>query len=168
MKTQRGFTIVELLVVIVVIAVLAAITVVAYNGVQNRAKNSQYQTDVATIAKKSELYPHASGTGSYPLVSAGPDLPSDSPQTNAGKLLTSGINSYIETKLPSNIIIFGVLTAASSIPTNAQALTAIGNSGTRGYFVKYCSTGRGMYIYYPDVNASSTANAPSRTVGICP
>ncbi len=31
---QRGFTIVELLIVIVVIGVLAAIVIVAYNGVQ--------------------------------------------------------------------------------------------------------------------------------------
>ena len=36
-----GFTIVELLVVIVVIAILAFIAVVAYSGVQLRAKNTQ-------------------------------------------------------------------------------------------------------------------------------
>jgi prepilin-type N-terminal cleavage/methylation domain-containing protein len=168
MRTQEGFTIVELLIVIIVIAILAAITVSAYNGAQNRAKNSQYLTDVATIAKKSELYPHASGTGLYPLASAGPDSPTDTSQTNAGKLLTSGINSYTETKLPSNIVVFGVLTAASSNPTNAQAIAAIGNSGIRGYFVRYCSTGKGMYIYYPDVTAAPTVSAPSRTVGVCP
>ena len=36
---NRGFTIVELLIVIVVIAILAAITVIAYNGIQQRAAN---------------------------------------------------------------------------------------------------------------------------------
>ena len=39
-KTQRnlrGFTIVELLIVIVIIAILAAITIVAYNGIQQLA-----------------------------------------------------------------------------------------------------------------------------------
>ncbi|MCB8045019.1 prepilin-type N-terminal cleavage/methylation domain-containing protein [Microbacterium oxydans] len=34
---QRGFTIVELMIVVVVIAILAAITIVAYNGIQKRA-----------------------------------------------------------------------------------------------------------------------------------
>lgn len=37
---QTGFTIVELLIVIVVIGILAAITVVAYNGIQSRATNT--------------------------------------------------------------------------------------------------------------------------------
>jgi general secretion pathway protein G len=37
---QTGFTIVELLIVIVVIGILAAITLVAYNGLQDRANDS--------------------------------------------------------------------------------------------------------------------------------
>ena len=39
-RKQTGFTIVELLIVIVVIGILAAITIVAYNGVQQRANNT--------------------------------------------------------------------------------------------------------------------------------
>lgn len=39
-KTTSGFTLVELLIVIVVIAILAAITVVAYTGIQTRAQNA--------------------------------------------------------------------------------------------------------------------------------
>lgn len=39
-RSTSGFTIVELLIVIVVIAVLAAITVVAYTGIQQRASNT--------------------------------------------------------------------------------------------------------------------------------
>lgn len=45
---QKGFTIVELLIVIVVIGILAAITIVAYNGIQVRAENNK--TIVATEA----------------------------------------------------------------------------------------------------------------------
>lgn len=50
--TKSGFTIVELLIVIVIIAILAAITVVAYNGIQDRAKSSSASSALATAVKK--------------------------------------------------------------------------------------------------------------------
>lgn len=46
----------ELLIVIVVIAILATISVVAYNGIQNRAHNSAVQSDLKNIATKIEMY----------------------------------------------------------------------------------------------------------------
>ncbi|MFZ3009762.1 MAG: type II secretion system protein [Candidatus Microsaccharimonas sp.] len=54
--SQQGFTIVELLIVIVVIGILAAITVVAYNGIQNRAKVAATQSAVSQVAKKVMAY----------------------------------------------------------------------------------------------------------------
>ena len=69
-KAKSGFTIVELLIVIVVIAILAAISVVAYTGVQNRAHDSRRVNDLKAIVKALELYkidngryPSASGSG---------------------------------------------------------------------------------------------------------
>lgn len=55
-KKQKGFTIVELLIVIVVIAILAAISVVAYRGIQNRAHNSAIQSDLRQFAQLIEFY----------------------------------------------------------------------------------------------------------------
>lgn len=55
-KKQTGFTIVELLIVVVVIAILAAITIVAYNGIQNQAKNSQMVSAVGTYVKAIQSY----------------------------------------------------------------------------------------------------------------
>ena len=65
---QLGFTIVELLIVIVVIAVLAAITVVAYNGVQQRARASVASSAASQGGRKLELY--KAENGSYPLTGA--------------------------------------------------------------------------------------------------
>lgn len=56
LKKDRGFTIVELLIVIVVIAILAAIVIVAYNGVQNRANTTKAQTNASAVQKVAEAY----------------------------------------------------------------------------------------------------------------
>lgn len=53
---HKGFTIVELLIVIVVIGILAAITIVAFNGVQQQARDSQRKSDVKQIAKALQLW----------------------------------------------------------------------------------------------------------------
>ncbi len=71
MKTwarQTGFTIVELLIVIVVIAVLAAISIVAYNGIQTRARDNIRYADAKVIMKALELYKADNGT--YPTTDA--------------------------------------------------------------------------------------------------
>ena len=47
----KGFTIVELLIVIVVIGILAAITIVAYNGVTKRSQETKIASDTAQIKK---------------------------------------------------------------------------------------------------------------------
>jgi prepilin-type N-terminal cleavage/methylation domain-containing protein len=51
-NSHKGFTIVELLIVVVVIAILAAITIVAYNGIQTRAKTSSLNSDLRNVAVK--------------------------------------------------------------------------------------------------------------------
>ncbi len=58
---RRGFTIVELLIVVVVIAILAAITIVAYNGIQNRAKESAAQAAAKQAFTKIQAYAIANG-----------------------------------------------------------------------------------------------------------
>lgn len=68
MKT-KGFTIVELLIVIVVIGVLAAITVVAYNGISARSRDASRITKLQSIAKAIELY--KIDNGSYPPIHDG-------------------------------------------------------------------------------------------------
>lgn len=61
---RRGFTIVELLIVIVVIAILAAITIVAFNGVQQRTRTSQTASALTAWIKGIKLY--RTDKGSWP------------------------------------------------------------------------------------------------------
>lgn len=67
-KNTSGFTIVELLIVIVVIAILAAISIVAYNGIQQRAYNTkvisgatQYQKAFLSYKAVNGVYPSITG-----------------------------------------------------------------------------------------------------------
>lgn len=66
-KQQTGFTIVELLIVIVVIGILAAITTVAYNGIQSRANDTAVQSDLRHYAAKVLEYQAINGSlpGAY-------------------------------------------------------------------------------------------------------
>ncbi|AHB42405.1 Type II secretion system protein G [Candidatus Saccharibacteria bacterium RAAC3_TM7_1] len=59
---RRGFTIVELLIVIVVIAILAAITIVAYSGIQTRAENAKTVAAVSQWAQAIQMYQADKGT----------------------------------------------------------------------------------------------------------
>jgi len=63
-QRQRGFTIVELLIVIVVIAILTAIAIITYNGVQQRARNAVILNDLDQLRKVLETY--NAENGQYP------------------------------------------------------------------------------------------------------
>lgn len=63
-KNIHGFTIIELLIVIVVIGILASITVVAFGGVRARAIESEKGTKLQRIQTALELY--AVQNGQYP------------------------------------------------------------------------------------------------------
>lgn len=67
---REGFTIVELLIVIVVIAILAAITIVAYSGITARAKTSTATAAAEAVTKKAEAYNVDSTNGGYPATFA--------------------------------------------------------------------------------------------------
>jgi general secretion pathway protein G len=63
---QRGFTIVELLIVIVVIGILAALVITTFTGIQQRARNSERETDIKALHGQLEAY--FAQEGRYPLL----------------------------------------------------------------------------------------------------
>ncbi|MFZ2125276.1 MAG: prepilin-type N-terminal cleavage/methylation domain-containing protein, partial [Candidatus Saccharimonadales bacterium] len=67
-QKERGFTIVELLVVIVVIGILAAITIVSYSGITARANTQANKSNANSVIQAAQVV--YANTGAYPVTSA--------------------------------------------------------------------------------------------------
>lgn len=65
--SQSGFTIVELLIVIVVIGILAALVIVTFSGIQQKARDTKRQTDVKAMHSQLEAF-FAQNGGGYPIL----------------------------------------------------------------------------------------------------
>jgi type IV pilus assembly protein PilA len=131
---QSGFTIVELLIVIVVIAILAAISIVAYNGIQNRGKASAAQAAQNTMIKKAEA---ANAIASaYPANLTDFNAQSDSSLTGSGLTIVTALSAAPSS--PSTVI-YEKCTAGNTksaritywnYQTGAASPTIIGDNST--------------------------------------
>lgn len=68
-KKLRGFTLLELLVVMAIIGILAAIGVAAYGGVQAKGRDARRKSDLENTSKALEVY--YNDAGRYPTAGAG-------------------------------------------------------------------------------------------------
>jgi prepilin-type N-terminal cleavage/methylation domain-containing protein len=55
-QDQRGFTLVELLIVVIILAVISGIAVPSYMALRNRARESATENEMKNIATALELY----------------------------------------------------------------------------------------------------------------
>lgn len=116
---SRGFTIVELLVVIVVIGILAAITIVSYTGVTNKANLSTNKANASSIMKAVDAF--FAENGYYPI--------STIANINAGTV-----------KAPTNFLL------KTTIPTTGEAMkitynpTTTSGAGFANYCIEYWDT----------------------------
>ena len=138
---QKGFTIVELLIVIVVIAILAAISMAAYTSITARANDS---TAAGAKAVKDVAVTYQGANGAYP--------------TSRALFLSGGADSVA--KLPADVL-FQSGTAYSGAGAAAQALT--GNNAAKTVLVYPCGT-TGFRIYY---KSFTTTTANSMDAGDC-
>jgi prepilin-type N-terminal cleavage/methylation domain-containing protein len=141
-RKQQGFTIVELLIVIVVIGILAAITIVAYNGIQGRARVAAMQSNLQQAAKKLETYKVANNDFYPPdLATAGITAPNGTtynyqPAADYRSYLMSGTASgmtYRVSNLAQNPVegsISGVLSDGSTCPTGFIVVPGNSTFGT--------------------------------------
>lgn len=65
-KDQKGFTIVELLIVIVIIGILAGLVVTQFIGANQSARDSERKTDINSVASQLEVY--FAKSGGYPTL----------------------------------------------------------------------------------------------------
>lgn len=78
--SEKGFTIVELLIVIVVIGILAALVLNTFSGVQKRARDTTRQTNINAVSTQLEVY--YNDKGGYPSADATTGLRADTWITN--------------------------------------------------------------------------------------
>ncbi|MCU1394680.1 MAG: hypothetical protein JWM34_3108 [Ilumatobacteraceae bacterium] len=82
--TDRGFTLVELLIVIVILGILATVTVFAVRGITDKGTSSACKSDRSTIVTGLEsYYANTTSTGSYPatLAALTPNYVASAPDT---------------------------------------------------------------------------------------
>lgn len=145
---QSGFTIVELLIVVVVIAILAAITIVAYNGIQDRAKNSAMQSDVTSFAKKIESVKAQSTTETYPDTLA------------AAGITATGVNYFYSALDNSFCVSKGSGTLQYSASSSRLTATA-GDCGTGDMAGWYKMNGNGTDSGSSNTTATLTSVTPA-------
>jgi len=82
MKKQKGFTLIEILVVVSIIGILASIVLIGVNDARQKARDARRVSDLYQISQAIEMYNNA--TGKYP------------------ENLTSNLSSYFPKGLPKD------------------------------------------------------------------
>lgn len=121
-KYSDAFTIVELLVVIVVIGILAAITLISFTGVSQKASVASAQTDFSNTSKQIKLF--TSTNDNYPASINDCPLPS---ANNVCAKVSPGTNNVYHVNNSSNPKAMYLLTSTTNIG-NARVVEEGGNN----------------------------------------
>lgn len=110
-KINKGFTLVELLVVVGIIGILATLLMANFIGVRQRARDAQRKSDIRQIQSALEFY--RSDIGSYPATISA-----------CGASLTGGspVNTYMQ-KIPCDPSGSGYYNSGSFYYTNSGGIT---------------------------------------------
>ena len=162
-QKQKGFTIVELLIVIVVIAILAAITTAVYGQMQQRARNSAIINAASASLRLVRSY--ISSTGNYPI------------STNTSSCISSTSGCVVNTAtiganttFDTNVATIGNLPRSIPMTGGNQTGVLYSYSTTRTYngdaqpaIIFYWLYGTAQQCGLPDVVSGWTTGVPSTT-----
>lgn len=125
-QKQSGFTIVELLIVIVIIGILAGLVITTFVGIQQRARNSERQTDINSVSSQLEGY-FAKSSG-YPTLA---DLNSAAWRTGNEIKVGDAEKAFADPSNPTlNTLVAAVTTGRYSyVPTPAACASPTDDAG---------------------------------------
>lgn len=166
---KSGFTIVELLIVIVVIAILAAITIVVFSGIRQRANDSQRKSDLSQVAKALRLYKVDKGN----LIGAGSGCGKEGNGQGwlSHRSSMGGINDYPRSVLDclkdENLIQKDIIDPSGC--TDDIRISACNAPPTHAYMKINCtSSGGTMYTYLmAHLETNTTLTKPSTMDAEC-
>lgn len=124
---DTGFTLVELLIVIVVLGILAAVVVPQFSSASDQATKSALSSQLRTVSSQVELF-KTQNAGAYPVLGASAPIPNNN---GWGELISQGYlksqpyNSYVA---KGNIIV-GASTVMATLKAAATAGWATDNAG---------------------------------------
>lgn len=119
-RKEKGFTIIELLIVIVVIGILAALVITTFTGIQQRARNTERETDIKALHSQLEAY--YAQNGAYPALA---DLNTTTLQGLDDEALTPpGENATAPGAGAATINTYQYLTTPGTCDTAAKTCTA--------------------------------------------
>ena len=131
---SRGFTIIELLIVIVIIGILVAITAVSFGGITKQAKESALKSELKRISTSLELHKAKNGTYPTSLATAIPPIANPTNANITYAPLNNGTSYSLtatDTSNPSISLVQTPTTTAQSASSPIQTVTKANCSTTR-------------------------------------
>ena len=161
-KKYYGFTIVELLIVIVVIGVLASLSVATYSGVQKKARNTARVQELVQWQRLFELYKAEHGTYPSAIDTGNACLGTGFPNGASGKARCrdySGENSYYE---EDNANLMTELRTVGSLPSGDRTVPG----GTTGAVGPYVSGEDIRILLVTAIGGNSLSDCQKPTTGL--